>query len=106
MDKSTEATAQAVPHDPVLDPENQHHHTHHHHTTYAEEGRQDEVVYSSDVQFEKGVVPEPKPLDHDSKSSSRDEEAAESYPQRTWYRRAMKHRRHAIHLVVWLLFTG
>ncbi|KAJ6050054.1 hypothetical protein N7499_010438 [Penicillium canescens] len=106
MEKSTEATAQAVPHDPVLDPEHQHHHTHHHHTTYAEEGRQDEVVYSSDVQFEKGVVPEPKPLDHDSKSSSRDEEAAESYPQRTWYRRAMKHRRHAVHLVVWLLFTG
>jgi CNT family concentrative nucleoside transporter len=105
MDKTPEATtAHNIPHDPVLDPEHQHHHTHQHHTAFAEEGRTDEVVYSNDV-LEKGVIAEPSPLDG-SKTSSRDEEAAESYPQRTWYRRAMKQWRHAVHLVVWLLFTG
>ncbi|CAI7571953.1 unnamed protein product [Penicillium glandicola] len=108
MDKTQEAdpTGSHVVHhvDPVLDPENQHHHAHQHHTTYAEEGRQDEVIYSKDAQFEKGIEPEPTALD--SKSSN-DEEAGENHPaKRTWYRRAGKHWRHMVHAVVWLLFTG
>lgn len=92
--------------DPVLDPEHQHHHPHLHHTAYAEQGRQDEVVYSKDGEFEKGIVPEPTPLDHASKSSN-DEEAGDNFPaQRTWYRRVGKQWRHIVHAVIWLLFTG
>jgi CNT family concentrative nucleoside transporter len=103
MDKNQDSSGHA---DPVLDPAHQHHHAHHHHTTYAEEGRQDEVVYSQDIQFEKGVVTEPTPLDHDSKSS-RDEEAGESLPaNRAWLRRVGKQWRHMVHAVIWLLFTG
>ncbi|KGO73329.1 Na dependent nucleoside transporter [Penicillium italicum] len=110
MDKPQEAdpTGSQVMHhvDPVMEPENQHHHPHQHHTAFAEEGRQDEVVYSKDAQFEKGIVPEQSPLDHGSKNST-DEESGENFPaQRTWYRRAEKHWRHLAHAVVWLLFTG
>ena len=95
--------------DPALQPENQHQHTHHHHTNFAEQGREDEVVYSKDASFEKGIVPEPTPLDH-SKSQSqseKDEEAGDNEPaKRPWHRRFMKHWRHLAHIVVWLLFTG
>ncbi|CAG8905982.1 unnamed protein product [Penicillium egyptiacum] len=110
MDKTQDAGptgSQVVHHaDPVLDPDNQHHHAHQHHTAYAEEGRPDEVVYSKDTQFEKGIVAEQTPLDHGSKNSN-DEEAGETFPaKRTWYRRVQKQRRHIVHAVVWLLFTG
>lgn len=110
MDKNQDADpagSQVVHHvDPVLEPENQHHHAHQHHTAFAEEGRQDEVVYSKDAEFEKGIVPEQTPLDHGSKNSN-DEEAGEHFPaQRTWYRRVGKQWRHMAHAVVWLLFTG
>lgn len=98
------------PVDPALQPEHQHHHTHHHHTSYAEQDRQDEVVFSTDTAFEKGVVPEPTPLDHATKShsqSEKDEETGESQPaKRPWHRRMRKHWRHVFHAVVWLLFTG
>ena len=83
MDKTQEADpagSQVVHHvDPVLEPENQHHHAHQHHTAFAEEGRQDEVVYSKDAGFEKGIVPEQTPLGHGSKNST-DEEAGENFP--------------------------
>ncbi|CDM37879.1 hypothetical protein DTO013E5_6388 [Penicillium roqueforti] len=110
MEKTHEvdpAGSQVVHHvDPVLDPEHQHHHAHHHHTAFAEQGRQDEVVYSKDVEFEKGIVPEQTPLDHGRKNSD-DEEAGETLPvKRTWYRRVGKQWRHIFHAVVWLLFTG
>ncbi|KAJ5156262.1 hypothetical protein N7492_009065 [Penicillium capsulatum] len=98
------------PIDPALQPEHQHTHTHHHHTNFAVQGRQEEVVYSNDSAFEKGIVPEPTPLDHGSKSQSqseKDEEAGESQPvKRSWYRRLVKHQRHIVHVVIWLLFTG
>ncbi|CAP97523.1 hypothetical protein E8E15_008992 [Penicillium rubens] len=110
MDKTQEAdpTGSHVVHhaDPVLDPENQHHHPHQHHTAYATEGRQDEVVYSKDAEFEKGIVPEQTPMDNGSKNSN-DEEAGENLPaKRTWYRRVQKQQRHIVHAVVWLVFTG
>lgn len=96
--------------DPALQPEHQHTHTHHNHTAYAEQGRQEEVVYTSDTAFEKGIVPDQTPLDHASKSysqSEKDEETGESEPaKRPWYRRMRKHSRHVIHAVIWLLFTG
>lgn len=96
--------------DPALRPEHQHHHTHHHHTAYAEQNREDEVVYSKGTTFEKGVIPEPSPLDHTSKSrspSEKDEETGENEPaQRPWHRRMLKHWRHFLHAVIWLLFTG
>ncbi|CAI7612923.1 unnamed protein product [Penicillium manginii] len=98
--------------DPALQPEHQHHHTHHHHTTFAEKGHEDEVVYSKETTgFEKGIVPEPSPLDHASKSQSQstgDEEAGNSAEPaaRPWQRRLTKHWRHGMHLVIWLLFTG
>lgn len=106
MDKNQGSSGPQIPADPVLDPAHQHQHAHHHHTTYAEEGRKDEVVYSQDIQFEKGVVPEPTPLDHASKSS-KDEEAGETYPaHRTWVRRVGKQWRPIVHAVIWILFTG
>ncbi|EKV07181.1 H+/nucleoside cotransporter [Penicillium digitatum PHI26] len=110
MDVTQEADAtrsQVVHHiDPALEPENQHHHAHQHHTAFAEQGRQDEVVYSKDAQFEKGIVPEQTPLDHGSKNFN-DPEAGENFPaQRIWYRRVKKQWRHMAHAVVWLLFTG
>lgn len=97
--------------DPALQPEHQHHHSHHHHTAFAEKGREDEVVYSNETAgFEKGIVPEPTPLDHASKSQSQstgDEETGNTQPApRAWYRRLTKHWRHGAHLVIWLLFTG
>lgn len=96
--------------DPVLDPENQHHHPHHHHTNFAEQGREDEVVYSNESSIEKAEkgIPEPTTLDHSNNSQSeKDEEFAETQPAaRPWYRRAMKHWRHVAHAVIWLLFTG
>jgi CNT family concentrative nucleoside transporter len=92
--------------DPALQPEHQHHHAHHHHTAFAEQGREEEVVYSKDTTLEKGIVPEPTALDHASKSPS-DEEIGESQPaKRPWQRRMLKHRRHVAHAVIWLLFTG
>lgn len=96
--------------DPALQPEHQHTHVHHNHTAYAEHGRQEEVVYTSDTAFEKGIVPDQTPLDHASKShsqSEKDEETGESQPaKRSWYQRMRKHSRHVIHAVIWLLFTG
>ena len=96
--------------DPVLQPEHQHHHPHHHHTAFAEQGREDEVVYSKDATFEKGIIPEPTPLDHGSKSQSqseKDEETGEAQPaKRPWHRRLRKQWRHVAHAVIWLLFTG
>lgn len=94
--------------DPALQPEHQHHHAHHHHTAFAEQGREEEVVYSKDTTFEKGIVPEPTALDHASKSHSQsDEETGESQPAtRPWWKRALRHWRKAAHAVIWLLFTG
>ncbi|KAJ5934976.1 hypothetical protein N7466_004523 [Penicillium verhagenii] len=95
--------------DPVLLTDNQHHHAHHHHTVFAEHGHKDEVVYSNDASMEKGIVPEPTPLDHNikSRSSSEDEEAGDAHPAaRPWHRRITKHWRPMAHAVVWLLFTG
>lgn len=94
--------------DPALQPEHQHHHAHHHHTAFAEQGREEEVVYSKDTAFEKGIVPEPTALDHASKSHSQsDEEMGETEPaKRPWQRRMLKHWRHVAHAVIWLLFTG
>ncbi|KAJ5679830.1 hypothetical protein N7462_008074 [Penicillium macrosclerotiorum] len=106
-----EAPAPISPHiDPALQPEHQHHHVHKHHTTFAEQGREDEVVFSKDASFEKGIVPEPTPLDHGSpreSSGDKDEETGDSEPaKRPWHRRVGKHWRHIAHAVIWLLFTG
>ncbi|KAJ5174306.1 uncharacterized protein N7482_000183 [Penicillium canariense] len=96
--------------DPVLQPDNQHHHAHHHHTAFAEKGREDEMIFSTDTSFEKGIVSEPTPLDHGSQSHSqaeKDEENGANDPApRPWHRRMLKHWRHAMHAVIWLLFTG
>ncbi|CAG7990641.1 unnamed protein product [Penicillium salamii] len=97
MDQKSE-----IPADPKLDPANQHPHAHHHHTAFAEQGREEEVVYAQDT-FDKGV--EPAPVDTASKNS--DEEAAQRSPaHRTWLRRVGKQWRHMVHAVIWLLFTG
>jgi concentrative nucleoside transporter, CNT family len=106
-----DAGTQISPHvDPALQPEHQHQHTHHHHTAYAEQGRQEEVVYTNDTAFEKGIIPDQTPLDHASKSrsqSEKDEETGESQPvKRPWHRRMRKHWSHVVHAVIWLLFTG
>lgn len=94
--------------DPALQTEHQHHHEHHHHTAFAEQGREEEVVYSKDTAFEKGIVPDPTPLDHASKNHSQsDAETGDLQPaKRPWQRRMLKHWRHGAHAVIWLLFTG
>lgn len=97
--------------DPALQPEHQHQHAHHHHTAYAEQGRQEEVVYTNDTAFEKSIIPDQTPLDHASKSRSqseeKDAEIGESQPaKRPWHRRMCKHWRHVVYVVIWLLFTG
>ena len=97
--------------DPVeSQPEHQHHHDHLHHTAFAERDRSDDVVYAKDASFEKGNVPDQTPLDHTPKSHSddnKDVETADNYPaQRSGYRRVLKHWRHFVHAVIWLLFTG
>jgi CNT family concentrative nucleoside transporter len=94
------------PRDPALDPANEHHHAHHHHTAFAEKGREDEVVYSVDV---KG--PDPNSLDDSfpdkkSKDMSDVEDLGEGHAKRPWQRRMLKQWRHAVHIVIWLLFTG
>ncbi|KAJ5259539.1 hypothetical protein N7478_012520 [Penicillium angulare] len=95
--------------DPALQTEHQHHHTHHHHTAFAQQGHE-EVAYTNDASFEKGVVPEPTPLDHGIHSHSNSDDDAEAgksqSPARSWVRRIKKYRRHIAHAVVWLLFTG
>lgn len=97
--------------DPMLNPENQHHHAHHHHTNFAEQGREDEVVYAHETTEqtdEKGIskVAMGAPSD-DQSQNGKDEEAAATQPAaRAWYRRAMKQWRHVAHAVIWLLFTG
>ncbi|KAJ5659826.1 hypothetical protein N7507_006277 [Penicillium longicatenatum] len=95
--------------DPALQPEHQHQHAHHHHTVFAEQGHQEDVIYSHDASMEKGIVPEPSALDHTIKSlsQSEDEEAGDSQPTaRAWHRRITKHWRPIAHAIVWLLFTG
>ncbi|EPS33188.1 hypothetical protein PDE_08150 [Penicillium oxalicum 114-2] len=118
-DKMTEANQVAVnateQHDivhldPALQPEHQHRHAHHHHTAFAEAGRDDDIVYSKDANFEKSIVPEPSPLDHGSRSHSsaeKDAEAGETSPApRPFYKRVLKQWRHAMHAAIWILFTG
>lgn len=95
--------------DPALQTEHQHTHTHHHHTAFAQQGHEEEVVYTNETAFEKGVVSEPTPLDHGEPydQGDKDTEAGKSQPgARPWYRRITKHSRHIAHAVVWLLFTG
>lgn len=92
--------------DPALDPAHQHHHAHLHHTDFAEKGREDEVVYSVDI---KG--PDPSSLEagypeKKSKDGSDVEDLGEGHAMRPWQRRVMKQWRHALHIVIWLLFTG
>ncbi|KAJ5086992.1 hypothetical protein NUU61_008299 [Penicillium alfredii] len=93
--------------DPASQPEHQHQHTHHHHTHFAEKDRDEDVVYATGTAMEKGIVPQPTPLDHSKSTSDKDEESGENYPaQRKWHRRVLKHWRHFAHAGVWLLFTG
>ena len=51
--------------DPALDQIHEHHHAHIHHSAHAEEGREDEVVYSNGTTFEKSNIPHQDPQDHD-----------------------------------------
>lgn len=50
--------------DPALDTAHEHHHGHLHHNAFAEEGREDEVVYSKDTTFERSMIPNQDPMDH------------------------------------------
>ncbi|KAL1997738.1 hypothetical protein VTN02DRAFT_910 [Thermoascus thermophilus] len=102
-----------LPHsDPALEPANQHHHAHHHHTAFAEQGREDEVVYSKDTTFEKPIIPDPSPQDHGASSPEKSEDRGDieelrgSVAKAPWHRRLLKHWRHVAYAVIWLLFTG
>lgn len=51
-------------HDLALDLSHEHHHSHLHHDASAEQGREDELVYSKDTTFEKSTIPYQAPQDH------------------------------------------
>ncbi|KAF1985513.1 H+/nucleoside cotransporter-like protein [Aulographum hederae CBS 113979] len=55
----------AVNSDPALNPANEHHHAHLHHNPRAEQGREDEVVYSVGTTNEKSTIPHQDAQDHD-----------------------------------------
>lgn len=101
------ASAEALPHsDPALEPANEHHHAHRHHTAFAEQGREDEVVYSKDTTFEKPTIPDHGPSPEKNEGKGDIEEVGASVAKRPWHRRLLKHWRHVAHAVIWLLFTG
>lgn len=70
----------------------------------------DDIIYTKDVQPEKGVVPESSSLDSAAqKTSDKDAEAGESYPKRAFYRRYSKYTKyikHVVYAAIWILFTG
>lgn len=103
-------------HDPALDPAHEHHHTSHNHSAWARKGHEDDVVYTTETTFEKSTIPDPSPQDqsylqekgHAGTTDLDEEEVAEGDPpaKRPLYRRALKHWRPVLHLVIFLLFTG
>ncbi|PGG95593.1 hypothetical protein AJ79_09966 [Helicocarpus griseus UAMH5409] len=100
--------------DPALDPAHQHHHEHHQHSAYAEKGREDEVAYTKDADSK---MPDTTPLDRGSGSHSdtnkpagdveagQDGEEKSNIISRIWTRYRAQFII-AIHIVIWLLFTG
>ncbi|PLB50153.1 H+/nucleoside cotransporter [Aspergillus steynii IBT 23096] len=67
----------------------------------------DDIIYTKEAHTEKRAIPESSSLDSTGqKKSDKDEEAGESYPQRTFYRRYSKYIKHVVYAVIWLLFTG
>jgi len=111
--------------DPALDISHEHIHGHMHHDKHAEQGREDEVVYSKGTTFERSTIPQQDPHDHDlarrrqadpSNGSSGviDAEKAAMSPERldeadprshTLSSFYLKHRMF-FHLFIWLFFTG
>ena len=114
-----------VNHDPALALDREHHHAHLHHDAHAEQGREDEVVYSIGTTFEKSTIPQQDPQDHDlhrrhhpSKHQGAmevidaekgimspaplEEEDPQSHKVSAFY---VKYRIF-FHLFVWLFFTG
>lgn len=109
--------------DPALEPSHEHHHDHHiNHTAFAEQGREDEVVYVKGEPGDTPHVPAPGPLDHghctqtDKEPIAGDIEAlsgSDELGEPTWrgkVRRFVKrHRRHfvmCLHAIIFMLFTG
>lgn len=108
--------------DPALEISNEHHHRHLHHDAFAEKGREDEVVYSKGTTFEKSIIPEESPQDHDlhrrrhpEKGGVEVEDAEkgvspirseEADPQTHTFSRFYAKYRIFFHLFIWLLFTG
>ena len=115
--------------DPALDRAYEHHHAHIHHDANAEEGREDEVVYTEGTTFEPRVTPHQDAQDHrlhrqkqaepmeksvksnaDSEGGStsvglghiQSEEDPQTHAGSTFYQRY----RIFFHLFIWLLFTG
>lgn len=73
----------------------------------SNDAAEDDIIYTKDVRTEKTVIPESSSLDSSGqKKSDKDEEAGESYPQRSFYRRYSKYIKHVVYAVIWLLFTG
>ena len=109
---------------PALDISHEHNHGHLHHSAHAEQGRDDEVVYSKDTTFEKSSIPPQDPQDHDlhrrhlgnetkiatgavdaekgTLSPIRSEEDPQTHTVSTFYAKY----RIFFHVFVWLLFTG
>lgn len=110
--------------DPVLDTSHEHSHGHLHHSTHAQQGRQDDVVYSQGTTFEKSTIPHQDPQDHDlhrrhlanetkmatgtvdpekgALTPVRSEEDPQTHTVSTFYAKL----RIFFHMFIWLFFTG
>lgn len=111
--------------DLALDKSHEHTHGHLHHDKHAEQGRNDEVVYSKGTTFERSTIPHQNPQDHDiarrhnadpsiGNPSMIDAEKATTNPEsldevdprtHTLSSFYLKYRL-VFHLFIWLFFTG
>ena len=111
--------------DPALDRSHEHHHRHMHHDKFAEQGREDEVVYSDGTTFERSAIPHQDPQDHDlarqrhghplkgstdvvdmEKSVASPERMDEADPRTHHFSNFYLKYRTFFHLFIWLFFTG
>ncbi|KAI9871559.1 MAG: hypothetical protein M1830_002755 [Pleopsidium flavum] len=108
--------------DSALEVSHEHHHRHLHHDAFAEKGRDDEVVYSKGTTFERSIIPEESPQDHelhrrhlsekvgievgDAEKGMSPVRSNDEDPQTHTFSRFYAKYRICFHIFIWLLFTG
>ena len=110
--------------DPALEKSHEHHHGHLHHSAHAEQGREDDTVYTKGTTFEKSTIPHQDPQYHDlyrrrlvSQTNMTTEAVdaekgalspvrSEEDPQTHTFSKFYAKYRVFFHFFTWLLFTG